>query len=28
MKAWLICLAMAIGLVGCAENTAGIRIDG
>ncbi|MCS0328962.1 YcfL family protein [Vibrio diabolicus] len=28
MKAWLICLAMAIGLVGCAENTAGIRTDG
>jgi len=28
MKVWFIFLAMAIGLVGCAENTAGIQMDG
>ncbi|MGR5320385.1 YcfL family protein [Vibrio alfacsensis] len=28
MKAWIISLAVIIGLVGCADNTAGIRIDG
>ncbi|BCN24662.1 YcfL family protein [Vibrio alfacsensis] len=28
MRAWLIGFAMMIGLVGCADNTAGIRIDG
>ncbi len=28
MRAWLIGLAVIIGLAGCADNTAGIRIDG
>ncbi len=28
MRAWLIGLAVIIGLAGCADNTAGIRVDG
>ena len=28
MRVWLIGLAMLVGLAGCADNTAGIRIDG
>ncbi|MGR5195036.1 YcfL family protein [Vibrio rotiferianus] len=28
MKAWLIGIAVLVGLTGCADNTAGIRIDG
>ncbi len=28
MRVWLIGLAMIAGLAGCAQNTAGIRIDG
>lgn len=28
MRAWLLSVVMAVGLVGCSSNTAGIRIDG
>ncbi len=28
MRSWLIGLALIVGLAGCADNTAGIRIDG
>ncbi len=28
MKAWFMSAAVILGLVGCADNTAGIRIDG
>ncbi len=28
MKKWFICLLSALALMGCADNTAGLRVDG